>query len=284
MDIKIGDRIGTLEIISLPFLVLEPNGKNSLYRVKCFCRKCNKEYLIRIYELKSRKSCKCNKRIYTVNEKFFDDWNYDSAYVLGMLTADGNVRDTSIRFDLHEQDTCILNYIKNAMDFTGDVKFVNRKSEWKGVIKDKRKCQLTIWSRRLIDRLAILGVTPRKTGNEVLPDIPDDFFYSYLLGLSDGDANMYIAVDKKRKRHREWLKYTLCSANKSFLEDIRHKNANVGSIHSSKKSPNCYTWVLGHHDSIRLGHLMYSNNSQFCLQRKKDKWLYFTGKEKIYNG
>ena len=58
---------------------------------------------------------------YTVDETFFKTIDtQDKAYILGWWYSDGNVMpDGKIRVQLAEEDVCILNYIKDQIQYTG---------------------------------------------------------------------------------------------------------------------------------------------------------------------
>ena len=49
-----------------------------------------------------------NRLKYSVNEKFFDKWTSQMAYILGFTFADGNIYKTSLAWDIQKRDLNLL--------------------------------------------------------------------------------------------------------------------------------------------------------------------------------
>ena len=114
----------------------------------------------------------------------------------------------------------------------------------------------------LIRRMKELGIFPRKTGKEILPEYPHKFLSSILLGLFDGDGSIY-------KNSKGYKIFSLCSASKTFLEQCRQSTLNFGGIYPSNK---IWRWDIIKKDHIlQIRDYMYSN-SNFSLSRKKERF------------
>lgn len=280
-DLEPGEIFGKLKVIGKPFYEWEPNGKVTRKRIECECLLCGDRFFTRTNSIHKgcSKSCGCSrkinrKRIYSLNESFFDNWSHDMAYILGFITADGNVSRSTMRIQLKNTDVEILEYIKEKLGYDGPILFITNNYTYKDVVKTRNQCILIINSYRMVKKLKEYHIIPAKTGKEVLPDIPDEYFYSYLLGLNDGDGCLFFAKQCNRKSGKETkrrLNFSLCSASRDFLVDIRTRCANGGFISKYSKS-NCYQWRLGYHETMRICNLIYSRDG-FSLQRKKDKYL-----------
>ena len=73
-----------------------------------------------------------DRRKYTVDDSFFDVIDtQNKAYILGLLYADGcNYEDNNlIKIDLVQEDQDPLLKVKEAMKFSGDLKYYEQKNK-----------------------------------------------------------------------------------------------------------------------------------------------------------
>ena len=200
---------------------------------------------------------------YKINEEFFNEWSNDMAYILGFTTTDGCITDDNrLSYGLNSKDRHVLDFISSKICPGRDIK----------ISEEKRKnticscARLRIGSKYLCCQLKKLGIVPRKTGKEALPEIPDKYKHDYLRGLFDGDGSIHIT-----NKSNNQLTFQICSASKSFLEDIKFKiGGNTGYI--KYKGKNCWTWIVYKQcDILNLYKYMYKTKS-FYLLRKKTKF------------
>lgn len=127
-----------------------------------------------------------------INKNLKEDYfamidSHEKAYWLGFLFTDGSVDQYKghgrIRLQLQEQDLEILKKFKEDL---------NIKSQ---IIYDKRVnstcCSVEFMSKKMFNDLAKYGIVPQKTyKTKHLPYnlIPQEFLYSFILGLFDGDG------------------------------------------------------------------------------------------------
>lgn len=97
--------------------------------------------------------------------------------------ADGNVyvRGSSqpcIRMELNEKDKYILDRLKEELAISIEVK------------KTTKNCYVLRWhSKEMFDDLNKHGITPRKTGKEIIPStVPDNLLHHFIRGFFDGDS------------------------------------------------------------------------------------------------
>jgi intein-encoded DNA endonuclease-like protein len=139
------------------------------------------------------------KTKYSVNHNYFsnDWWSHNKAWILGFTQADGCVVITEDRlsYRLHIKDSKILEFIKKELEYTGIIGKVN--------IYDIRtnkyynQAVLQISSKQIKEDLIKLGITPQKTGKEVFCNIPQEYIYSYIRGIFDGDGSICICKNNK---------------------------------------------------------------------------------------
>ena len=53
------------------------------------------------------------KRIYELNEDYFETWSHEMAYILGFISADGSInkQKTSLSIELQMRDKKVLEFI-----------------------------------------------------------------------------------------------------------------------------------------------------------------------------
>lgn len=201
-------------------------------------------------------------RKYPINEKFFSKWSNDNAYIIGFITADGCISGKRVvEIGISAKDVALLKYIKDIMGIENPIySSINKKS-------GKEINSLSFSSAKIVKDLSKYNIIPRKTGKEKLPKIPKKYHSQYLLGLFDGDG--CICFNKRPKGPNTYrIKFSICSANEKFLQDIK-KNIgfNLGIVCSLNK---IYEWKISKHKDIeRIYNFMYKN-AGFFYKRKRD--------------
>lgn len=218
-----------------------------------------------------------------VNEKYFESWTPKMAYILGFITADGGMHYSGyedlkyngykITIPLKYEDKEILEFIRDEIAPKNNV-YDRTFGELLKSGKRRHQCSLTISSKYLMDSLMTFGITPRKTGKEVLPFIPHKFKADYLRGLFDGDGSISISTQKQNGKIYGKYTFKIVSANKKYLEDVKfHLGYNAGGS-ILEHDTNCYKWQLqSKEDIIRIGKIMYYEGFPFALKRKYHKFL-----------
>ncbi|MCA2991625.1 hypothetical protein [Gemmatimonas sp.] len=119
-------------------------------------------------------------RRYHVNDQFFRRINSEEvAYVLGLLYADGNVRDTpspTVNLALKSEDRGHLVKVLAIMD--ADYKIYDAACS----------SRFTITSARLVADLKRHGVEPRKSLTAQPPELPEKWRRHFWRGVFDGDG------------------------------------------------------------------------------------------------
>lgn len=202
---------------------------------------------------------------------YFDVWSPNMSYILGFITADGYINDRKeqarLAIEIHKKDLPVIEFIKEEICPTANIKFRKRTNGFSTT--NTETSTIRVSSRKIINSLLKLGLTSNKTGNEILPNVPEKYKADYLRGLFDGDGS--IAIWDKHRR------FNIVSANKSFINDIRAQlGFNYGSI--SKKTINnrkpIYYWEVQNRKEIAsLANYMYYKDHPFALERKRLKML-----------
>lgn len=118
-------------------------------------------------------------RKYPVNERYFDVWSPNMAYILGFVLADGSVSRHSLRVEVAKRDIEVLEFIRSELCPTARILHSQ-----KGTAR-----RLNINSVVLVKSLAKYGIIKNKTGKEHINfHIPQELFGDFIRGLFDGDG------------------------------------------------------------------------------------------------
>lgn len=167
---------------------------------------------------------------YSINFKFFEEWNKDSAYVVGFLTADGCVEPhfNRISCELSMKDYKHLVNIRNLISSTNPI----------CVKKTKYACSLAIHNKKMVSDIIEKGVLPRKTTRVRLPHMPNEVFKDFLRGYIDGDGSIYYNGNS----------IVLCIlGNNDFIKDLKDKilsfyglDSTISEHNKHLGTKNCY--------------------------------------------
>lgn len=116
-----------------------------------------------------------------INDDFFSKWSHSMAYCLGYISADGCVRPKKYELTIKSIDHEMLDFVKNTLKTNYEIKQE----------KNTNCYVFAVYSKKIIEDLARLGVGPRKSLTIEFPDIPDKYFWSYMRGLIDGDGHIH---------------------------------------------------------------------------------------------
>jgi intein-encoded DNA endonuclease-like protein len=192
----------------------------------------------------------------STNHEYFRSWSSNMAYVLGFLTADGNIHKKKpyITVELKRADEEVLIFILGEINSTGKIhhyEHYDKRSK-----KTYQSSLISIYSKKVVHDLNMLGVFPNKTGKHRINfDIPKEYRPDYIRGFFDGDGSAYL---------QNGLVYSQFSCQSmEFLIDL-HSILEVGKIRDGKPP---YLFLCSS-ESKHLEELMYNGN--FCLKRKKE--------------
>src|SRR5260221_10322422 len=208
-----------------------------------------------------------NKLKYRVNEKFFDKWTPQMAYLLGFTYADGNIYKTSLAWDLQTRDKELLIKFKKALEC--DYPIADR----------KKSVRLRISNQILITGAIKRGLLPKKNLRDELPNMPDKFFRHFVRGYLEGDG--WVVVRKNRNEGD----IGFVSGNKEFIEflcrTINNKFLMQGRVRKkTKMTPKKFlstTFLLEYYSSnaFKIATWTYKDirENDLFLERKYKKYL-----------
>lgn len=123
-----------------------------------------------------------------LREGFFSQWTPEMAWVLGVLTADGNVYENKISLSLNERDTDVVEKVARLLGENLTVRYNSRNMANIGFSSDK-----------MARDLKALGVVPNKSLVCETAKVPEAFINHYVRGLIDGDGSIMFKIPKPRE-------------------------------------------------------------------------------------
>lgn len=219
------------------------------------------------------------KNRYTLDDNFFHSIeNEESAYILGLLYADGFVGDehfNNVVLGLNDKE--LVEQVARIIGFTGEV----RKGKKGGFENSKESFILNFSSEIMANDLRILGLYPNKSLSlEYLPHIDDSLFRHFIRGYFDGDGSIilskhtsYYKSNGKTKRY-EYPSYTfmLLGTNKFLINISNQINVNHFRIRDTKTEEIKCLSVNAKCELKYLFNYLYGESTIY-LQRKYEKWL-----------
>lgn len=210
---------------------------------------------------------------------FFENLNsFKSAYLLGVVYADGCIYNNHrFGFCLAKQDEELIDYIKDSICPTALKKEIRNIN---GAKNRQPQIQLRITNHRLVKILKEKwGVAERKTLNEglVFPNIEKRYLWNFILGLNDGDGNIYF-TEKTNKGYPS-LRITICLTDFLFLKNLQNFLLSEGIKFSlyTKQGKTCKYHLLqttNNLSAVKFCEKIYEN-SEFFLKRKYEKYHKF---------
>lgn len=183
------------------------------------------------------------------------------AYVLGFIVTDGCVTGNQVA--IAQKERYILDKIAEVMNVTSPVR---KRSNNGG---KTTLFTLNISRKEIVEDLANLGVTPRKSLTVPFPNVPDEFLSHFVRGVIDGDGHVH---------HKGYL-ISVISASLQFAESLftvfteRGYNSRI-YIDKSGKTPYYRVFVSGKEDVRRLGEWLYADCGDLYLTRKRERFEY----------
>lgn len=216
---------------------------------------------------------------YKVDEKFFNTWTEEMAYMLGYIYADGSLEDARhIRgkyIRVSSTDKIILEKFKRWLRSEHKIISVPPSKSLKSFKNTLPRYLLRIGNHNLYNGLIRHGLYPKKSLTIHMPSIPKKFFSHFVRGYFDGDGCVHLYTTKGKVQKRVVRRLTVIFTSGSFiflhkLNEVLRATLNLKQQkiypHSSK---NCYQLRYSTEDTLKLFDFFYKKcNMDTCLERK----------------
>ncbi len=149
---------------------------------------------------------------HTVNEKFFNKWSENCAYVLGYIFSDGNIAWNpskgyqSLTITASEKDKDHLENVRKILSSTKPLLYGKSTNSFRMIVCNQKICI----------KLMKFGVVPRKSLIVKFPNIPQIYVRHFIRGVVDGDG-MVRYVNRKRSPYFE---IRIASGSPKFLRKL----------------------------------------------------------------
>lgn len=204
-----------------------------------------------------------------VNTTFFDEINTSiKAYWLGFLLADGSVfykpKNGTYGFCIGLQHRDIEHVQKLEFDLYGT----------RQPSIEKNGVRLSWYSKHLAQSLIKLGVTPNKSGREIVPEVPQEYMPDFWRGYYDGDGCI-----SRQIKHVEKLpefRFSLCGSlellhrfQKWAMQCSQMNPQKIVRAKNQNGTANVHVFYMcGNRQIERVLNAMYYDNHERSLIRK----------------
>jgi intein-encoded DNA endonuclease-like protein len=207
-------------------------------------------------------------RKYKIDTEAFKEINSeDKAYLLGFICADGCIYNNKcLNITIHKKDRTVLELLKKVLRC--DTLPIKEQSQNKNIN------YINVWNKELVSSFKKLNVTERKTFTISMPkNIPNHLHKDFWRGVIDGDGCLYLK-EKKNVNNKPTFIITLVGSKNLMVDYVNFlKSINIFPLPEIKSNKNIWAVSLCSKRAIKFCKKIYENDSVFCFQRKKDKFL-----------
>ena len=195
-------------------------------------------------------------------------WSPDLAYVVGLITADGNLSNDKRHMTLVSNDIQLLKTFKKILKLKN--KIAAKKSGYTG---ERNSYYVQFGDVVLYKWFQKIGLMSNKTKRLKKLKIPQKYFFDFVRGYFDGDGSCNSYWDQRW--HSSFMFYTkFCSANKDYIAWLRLRLKKLLDISGHLSRPTgrtTYQLKYAKRESKILLSKMYHRKNVPCLQRKYKK-------------
>ncbi len=206
---------------------------------------------------------------YKFNEEFFDSSTPESAYVLGWVYSDGNLRKDFRHLKISSNDLEVLEKINRLM--AGNLKIL---TEWRKGNKVPTYV-LMINSKKVCQCLINIGLFPNKSRTVVMPQIKNSLMPYFLRGYFEGDGSVWHDNSLINGKVFRRIRASFTSGSYIILEQIRNhlfENANMTKTKILINHERGFSLQWSNRDTQRLFRYIYSDYPEMVLKRKDERF------------
>lgn len=199
------------------------------------------------------------KRIYNINENFFEKWTQENTWLFGWIVGDGCITNPKcIAFNLARVDREVLDKFKNVLNSEHPIKDYEREN--KRYQNNFKYSNIRFHSKKLVKDAKELS----------LYDIPENLFSHFLRGFFEAEGCVFWHK-KERLRKGGIIGSGISQNDEKMLKFICWKLRTLGitkggGLHSNKKN---WTLEFSVKDTISIYHYIYNDKGNMFLKRKK---------------
>jgi hypothetical protein len=195
------------------------------------------------------------------------EWSPNFAYVIGIITTDGNLSNNKRHVIITSKDREIISKSMIGLNIKNKIGVKAR-----GGSRDKKYFTLQFGDVNFYHFLLKIGLMPAKSKKLKALKIPSKYFADFLRGCIDGDGS--ISISKHPESRHPQLKVRLYSASLDFTLWMMKKIKKLikckgGWIYTPPKKI-VHGLSFGKEDSVKILKFVYYDNDLVCLNRKRN--------------
>lgn len=194
-------------------------------------------------------------------------WSSNLAYVIGLITTDGNLSKDGRHIDFTSKDLEQIENFKKILQLKNKIGTKRSSND-----SNKIYFRIQFGDVNFYKFLLLIGLHSNKTKTINKLNIPNEYFADFLRGYLDGDGFTYSYWDKRWKS--SFMLYTgFVSASKIHLDWLRDRIQSLYNIYGTIKNggKSTYQLMYAKSSSISLLEKIYYNIDLICLNRKRLK-------------
>lgn len=201
------------------------------------------------------------------------DWNHKTAYLCGLISADGCLINNGRHINLTSKDWELITITQDILEFS--VKVGTKISP-----HGSSAYHLQFSNVSFYDFLLNAGLTPNKSKTISSINIPDEYYADFLRGYFDGDGSIHGFWDKRWKNSLMYY-CEFSSGSPNFLKWLQKSNVSLlnTSLGRIKQSRGAQALSHAKHDSQLLFDAMYADPSKPRLSRKYNRFIDFLAQD-----
>lgn len=190
-------------------------------------------------------------------------WSSRIAYVVGLITTDGNLSTDGRHLDITSNDVQLLETAKKCLGINNRI--TSKISGYTG----KRSCWHIQFGNVIFYKwLLKIGLMPNKTKKVGVLKIPNKYFFDFLRGHLDGDGCIRKYQDPVYPNSQR-LYIRFYSASINHLNWLQEKLNNLLKIHGYiVPGARVFSLTFAKKESLKLLLKIYPNAKVPCLKRK----------------
>ena len=190
-------------------------------------------------------------------------WTSNLAYVVGLITTDGNLSPDGRHIDFTSNDRDLIDTLKKCLGLKNKI---GRKQS--GYTKKLSCLRIQFGNVALYRWLLEIGLMPNKSKRMWAITVPDKFFFDFLRGHLDGDGSIRKYQDPVYPKSTR-LYVNFLSASRLHILWIKDKIKELLDVSGFIRTvPRAYSVTFNKYDSIKLLNEMYPSRDVPCLRRK----------------
>ncbi|MBN1977001.1 MAG: hypothetical protein JW918_06335 [Anaerolineae bacterium] len=206
---------------------------------------------------------------YKVPKDVLSTWSPELAYVVGLVTTDGNLSSDRPDVSFASTDVEIVKVYRRILKVKAPIYVTQSNGGNKPL---HRVCINDPFYRALLENIGLMPVKAKKLGALGIPDV---VFRDFLRGCIDGDGCIRVAVYKQavyKDGDRRLLVVTLYSSSLPFLKWVRNTVERLTglrcNVNANRKS--CDSLASSGLRAVSLLRWIYYKSDLACLTRKRD--------------